>query len=47
MSALFRRDQLCDVTHDLVTDLIELLAVLLPMALCLEGTKGCYPCVVS
>ena len=39
MSALFRWDQLCNVTHDLVPDLIQLLAVLLAASLRIERAE--------
>ena len=39
MPPSFGRNQLRNVTHDLVTDLIELCAVLLSMSLCFERTE--------
>lgn len=39
MPPSFRWDQLCDMAHDLMTDLIELLTHFLPASLRFEGTE--------
>jgi len=39
VTVFLRRNQLCDMAHDLVTDFVQLFAVLLAVSLCLERAE--------